>query len=539
MSLKVVAVTDKIDSAIDRMARGMMKYHTNLDYVVCDTHPKRPDAAQLNKFEQEAMNADIIDFAYYRTAEMLINRYPWLADKKKIVQLHNPYCITESDWNQYDIVVANNKEMYERLGSITNSPVEYIGNTIDTDFWAYNPDWQPSNRVIMVANRIESKKGILPVAIACGDAGLHLDLVGAVSSPTYLYDIMQTGAVTFHEKISNEELLALYHKAGIYVLNSVDNYESSSNPLLEAMLTGVPVLARKVGIVPELDNGENMIVHEDDPEDVSALTNLLTDMINDKKKLIEMRDKAWSTAKIRSNRRRAYEYQELYRRVLHPDTKPVSVVVAVCGKPDVTRRNLDAIAKQTYRNIELIVADDGLGKQNRDIVKEFSQFVDFPVRYIQSANLILNQETGQLEKDYGLARARNLATIEATGQIMVYCDQRMIMEPNCIEEFVANIKPRYWLFGDKGAKKSTFIENLSAIYRRDIVIAGMFSERCDRYGALSQETRQRVRYQGIKTEYTETAKATPLGKSGNRNHKREDIIRAKDMLFRMHEAFDG
>jgi glycosyltransferase involved in cell wall biosynthesis len=537
MSLKVVAVTDKVGSAIDRIARGMAKYHTNIDYVVCDVHPKRPDPEQLHRFEVEAANADIIDVQYFRTGALLLNRYPWLATKKRILTHHNPYSLEDGNWDDYDLVVGNNKDIYERLGKVTTAPIEYVGNTVETDFWTFNSEWQPSNRVIMVSARIEAKKGILPIAIACGDAGLHLDLVGSVSDPQYLYDVMQTGAVTFHEKISDEELLALYHRAGIYAFNSVDNYESSGQPLLEAMLTGVPVLARRIGIVPELYNGENMVIHEGDPEDVIGLTNLLTDMINDKKKLVEMHDRGWDSAKTRSNERRAYLYQKLFRRVLSSEPT-VSVVVPVYGRADITRKCLDAIAKQTYKNIELIVADDGLSTENSQAVHDFARFVNFPVRYMQTAHFLVDHATESVGKDYGLARARNAATIEATGSIMVYVDQRMVLDADCIEEFVKHMKPRYWLFGEKGARKREFIENVSAVYRRDVIIAGMFSERCDRYGSLSQETRQRIRYQGLKTEYVETAKATPTGKSSNRTRKRQEIIGAKNMLFKMYEAFD-
>jgi glycosyltransferase involved in cell wall biosynthesis len=537
MSLKVVAVTDKVGSAIDRIARGMAKYHTNIDYVVCDVHPKRPDPEQLHRFEVEAANADIIDVQYFRTGALLLNRYPWLATKKRILTHHNPYSLEDGNWDDYDLVVGNNKDIYERLGKVTTAPIEYVGNTVETDFWTFNSEWQPSNRVIMVSARIEAKKGILPIAIACGDAGLHLDLVGSVSDPQYLYDVMQTGAVTFHEKISDEELLALYHRAGIYAFNSVDNYESSGQPLLEAMLTGVPVLARRIGIVPELYNGENMVIHEGDPEDVIGLTNLLTDMINDKKKLVEMHDRGWDSAKTRSNERRAYLYQKLFRRVLSSEPT-VSVVVPVYGRADITRKCLDAIAKQTYKNIELIVADDGLSTENSQAVHDFARFVNFPVRYMQTAHFLVDHATESVGKDYGLARARNAATIEATGSIMVYVDQRMVLDADCIEEFVKHMKPRYWLFGEKGARKREFIENVSAVYRRDVIIAGMFSERCDRYGSLSQETRQRIRYQGLKTEYIETAKATPTGKSSNRTRKRQEIIGAKNMLFKMYEAFD-
>lgn len=93
--LKVVAVVDKEGTAIDRMARGNGKYNDNLDYKVLAVHPKRPDAQQLAAFEVEAHNADIIDWQYFRTAEMLKGRYPWLKDKKQILTHHNPYSIHE------------------------------------------------------------------------------------------------------------------------------------------------------------------------------------------------------------------------------------------------------------------------------------------------------------------------------------------------------------------------------------------------------------------------------------------------------------
>lgn len=534
--LKILCVVDKEGSAIWRLADGMRKWHTNLDYRVIAAHPKRPSSEQLAEFEKEAQDADIIDFAYFRTAQLLLARYPWLDKKKKICQHHNPYSITESDWNEYDYVVANNHDIYDRLGKITTAPLELIGNTIDTDFWTYGQDWEPNNHVIMVSARIESKKGILPVAIACGDAGLHLDLVGSVSNPSYMEEIMATGCVTFHEKISDEALRDLYHQSTIYVLNSVDNYESSNQGLLEAMITGVPVLSRNVGIAPELNNGENMVTHDSDPEDVGALTELLTDMMNDKKHLGELRDKARQTAKLRSHKRRAYQYQMLYRKVLNGIQRPVSIVVPVCGSPEVTRKCLDAVAKQSYKNIELIVADDGLGQDNKNIVQEFAKFVSFPVGYIRTTKFVLDPETDELRKDYGLARARNIATLTATGEIMVYCDVRQIMDSDCVEQFVAHAKPRYWLFGNKGAAKAVFLENLSAIYRKDIIRMGLFSELGVGYGFQSEYCRKVAKAQGLKTEYCGEAKSNPSGKSGNKNSKWDEIVRSKNDLWQLFDA---
>lgn len=539
--LKVVCLVDKEGTALDRLGKGVFKYHDNLDYRVVAVHPKRPDQDQLRRFQEAAFDADIIDAQYYRTLYKLRDIFPWLKDKKTILTHNNPYAIEEQGWNDVDLNVGNNSYISNRLRVLSSKPVEQIPLTVDTDFWEFqrewpfnvkvssnshyewnNPDVKPA--VIMVANRIEGKKGILPVAIACAELGVKFILVGAISDPAYFYSVQQTGNVEFHEQITDKKLRELYYKSTIHVCNSVDNFESGTLPILEAMLCGVPVLTRSVGHVPDIYNGDNMVLHEGNPDDVEALQNLISSMLADKKRLQELRDNAWNSVKNRTNELRAYAYQKAYRQVLYPDTLPVSVIVPVYDNPEIIRACLDAIANQTYKNIELVVVDDN-APVNIILVQDFAKYVNIPVRYID------NTDKGQVI-DYGLARARNKGAIDATGEVLVFCDQRQIMEPNAVEVFVQSMQPNTWLYGNKGAKKE-FVENFSCIDRQTFINFGMFCERMDAYGGLSQETRERARAQNIVTKYVESAKAIPKGKSHNRGSKKKDIIRMKARLIKM------
>lgn len=544
--LKVVCIVDKEGTALDRLAKGVAKYHDNLNYVVLDIHPKRPDQVQLERFEREAIDADIIDAQYYRSLYMLREKYPWLKDKKTILTHNNPYAIEEQTWNDVQLNVGNNNYITDRLGYITEKPVEHVPLTVDTDFWKFNLEWKFSGEsddrrrhesiekpvIIMVANRIESKKGILEVVKACKDLELKLIVVGSISDGDYFHELLRAGTFEFHEKITDEELRDLYYRSTIHVCNSADNFESGTLPILEAMLCGVPVLARKVGHVPDLYNKENMVINSSPKEDVEAIKNHLFSMLADRKKLLEIREAGWNSAKTRSFERRAYAYQKLYRQVMFPDQKPVSVVVPVYDNPEVIRKCLNTIADQTYQNIELIVADDSLQGESYGLIQELGKFMSIPVRYINCAEVTVGDV--DYVKDYGLARGRNKAIIEATGEIIVFCDQRMIMEPNAIDEFVQHLVPKVWLYGSKGAKKD-FVENFSCVYRRDIINAGMFCERIDAYGGMSQECRTRFKNQGGRTEYVGSALAKPTGKSSNRNRKREDIIKMKNRLSKMYE----
>lgn len=516
--LKVVSVVDKEGTALDRLAKQVAPYHDNLDYYVCDVHPKRPDERQLQNFIDLAQDADIIDYQYFRSAVMLRERFPWLKEKTSVLTHNNPYSYKEDKWEWADANVGNNNEITKGLEEQDSPNVHHIPITLEHSFWEYQREWKPTRSIIMVANRIESKKGVLPVAKAARNLGLKFILVGSISDGEYFRQIMQEGAIEFHEKISDEELRDLYYKSALHICNSVDDFESGTMPILEAMMCGTPVISRNVGHVPDINNGDNIIINEAHPEDVDNIERLIREALADSKNLQSMRQSAWNTAKNFNAERRAYLYQKLYRSLLPGE--PVSIVLPVAGKPEVTRANLAAIAEQTHPNKELIVVDDG-EETSQGIVNVFACTVNFPVRYINN-----------YQADYGLSRARNKAIIEATGDIIVFVDQRMIMEPQAIQVFVNNLTPRKWLYGNKNGKKD-FVENFSCIYKQDIVNAGMFSERMDRYGGISQEIRSRTRMQGITHEYIPDAKATPMGKSSNSNVYKTDIATIKNRLFKM------
>lgn len=515
--LRIISVVDKDGTALDRLAKGVAKYHDNLDYHVIAVHPKRPDPQQLAEFEKLARTADVMDYQYYRTADMLRQRFEWLKDIPSVLTHNNPYAIHERDWNDYDVVVANNKTMQKDLEQITTSRLEHIPLVADPYFWTYKDDYEAPKSVIMVANRIEGKKGILPVAEACKQMGIKMYLVGAISDPDYWQKIMATGVVHFAQQITDEELRELYHKSGIHVCNSVDNFESGTLPILEAIFCGIPVMTRKVGHVPDFANEDNIVINDHDNEDVDHIVDLLSQMFADKKKLQQQRHEAWMSIKDLNFERRAYKYQKLYRELL--GGKLVSVIVPIAGKEDVTRSCLNAIANQGG-NLEIIVIDDGETDQKANI-DEIGKTLNFPIRYIRLGG-----------PGYNLAKARNLAAIEATGDILIFCDQRMIMEKDCILNFIEQLKPKHWMWGNKGSKKD-FVENLSCINREDFMTFGGFNERIDKYGGMSQEARSRARRQLITLEYVDNAKAVPMGKSSNKYTKRLEILEMKSKLWKM------
>ena len=60
----------------------------------------------------------------------------------------------------------------------------------------------------------------------------------------------------------------------------------------------------------------------------------------------------------------------------------VSLIVSVYNKPEILRLVLAACERQSFRNFEVIVGDDGSGPEIRDVVTEAQAAYGFPVRHL-------------------------------------------------------------------------------------------------------------------------------------------------------------
>jgi len=515
--LRVLITTDKESSAIWRMASGVKKYLPHIHIDIIAVHPKRPDQEQLAEFVSLARRADILSFEYFKTYFTLREFYPDLMDKPKVLAHHNPYNLFEEKWQEFDKVIAYNSSMAKKLkGSV------HFQHTIDVENFPFNRDYQDNKTVLMVSSRIESKKGVLPVAQVCQKLGYKFVLVGSISDKEYFDKIMETGCVEFREKVSDEDLLKAYQESSVFACNSIDDFESGTLPNLEAMCVGVPLLTREIGEIPELDNGKNMVVRKGQPDDLEDLEKELKALMENKEKRLDIRENAWTTAKTRDDVRRAREYEKLWYSVLSERTL-VSVIVPTFNRKENLMQIIESVVSQDYPSIELVIADDGSTDGTREFVLGLREKINFPIKYV-------NTETPD---EYNLSTARNLGAIEAVGDILMFCDDRYKMASDCVSKFAEKIDHKKWLYGDKGTGKRSFVENFSCIYRKDFMEAGMFNSTIKTYGFLTQETRERFSRQGIKFIFVNGAKAETISKSKAKYKKKDEIRRSKNVLFKM------
>ena len=110
------------------------------------------------------------------------------------------------------------------------------------------------------------------------------------------------------------------------------------------------------------------------------------------------------------------------------------------------------------------------------------------------------------------------------------------MAPDAVTEFAKHSAKHTWLWGAKDGVVKGFVENFASVRRQDLINGGMFNERMQWYGGMTQEIRSRFdQGRGFEFILTETAKAKGIGRSGSKKSRREDIIKAKLIVNKLYE----
>jgi len=525
--MKVLAVVDKLGSAIWKCATAENNLSKYIDYEIVAVHPKKPSVEQLEEFRIKSFEADLIDFQYWKSGLKLLELFPHLKDKPKILTHHNPYDLELENWWQYfDEVVVKNKTQQEILQNKFNRNPVFIPHTIDLDFYKFQREYPSDDvfKVIMVAARIEPTKGILEVAKACRMTKTHFILVGRISDMNYMQEVVHAAGdyIDTRLDISEEDLRQAYYDANILINNSKDGFESGTMPHLEGMACGVPVLTRNVGLVPDIYKEGNMLVRKGDKENVEEIASCITELRNDRERRLRMREDGFKAIIDRDNEYSALRYYKLYQAVMNARVPLVSVIIPTYNRSEVLAVSLTSLLRQTYKNIEVVIVDDGSTDNTADIINTFREETSLVIKYIK-----------QDKNGYGLARARNTGVMEAAGEVLVILDDRFALEKDAVEKLVSRLVLNTWVFGDKGANKDSFVENFSCIYKKDLAKIGMFNERINVYGGMTRELTCKMRYTNLKAVYCPEAKARVLVDSKSRYTKKPDIIKAKLLLYKL------
>ena len=109
----------------------------------------------------------------------------------------------------------------------------------------------------------------------------------------------------------------------------------------------------------------------------------------------------------------------------------VSIVLPTYNGAKYIRQSIDSCLNQTYKNIELIIVDDGSTDETLEIIKSYQ---DKRIKYIGH------------EKNMGLPNALNTGFANATGEYLTWTSDDNYYAGEAIEKMVSFLKNKNYLF---------------------------------------------------------------------------------------------
>lgn len=531
--MKVLIVDDIKTWAIGALTDGIMRYASDrIEFINISAHPRdymqaAMEIKQLLKHEK----IDLWHCMYWNSGEQLMTVVPELRNIPKVLSHHNHNSLTKGDWRRYNAVVAPTRWSEEELKK-SHTNVVFIPYGIDLDVFSYLPDYPyTKEKTIGYIGRVMPHKNLAKISEAATKLDYKVVGSGYIDDPRY-WETVDKSHLEFNGGVGRQGMMPkqykdqIYRRMQVFCMYSTGENETGTLPLLEAMARGIPVMATAQGMARDLIiDGENGIIFTEENFESKLKT-----LMEDEKLRQRLRVSAWETIKNYTEERMARDYVKLYYKIVSQNKKTVSVVIPTFNRADTLVRMLASIEASEYPAKEIIVSDDGSTDHTALAVREFKKQARTPIRYIR---------TSEDESYYGLARARNIGAVESVGDILLFMDDRYTIEPDAIGKIAESSMPNVFCFGKKIIRgklstKNVFMENFAWINRKDFFKAGMFNERINKYGGLSQETRDRFKLQGFSLNQVKSVVASEIKGSSKKARKRNEIWRMKLLIHKMY-----
>ena len=162
----------------------------------------------------------------------------------------------------------------------------------------------------------------------------------------------------------------------------------------------------------------------------------------------------------------------------------ISVIVTTYNRPDALTAVVEACFAQDDTNFEIIIADDGSTNNTRDCVAALQARAPVPLRHVW-----------QPDDGFRAARVRNLGTLAATGDYIVFLDGDCIPARNFVSQHRKLARPGYLVSGSRVL--------LSEEYTRELLQGHLDLHR------LSVGARLRLRLAGHLNKFLQTVLVLP------------------------------
>lgn len=531
--MKVLITPDVEGWAIGNLTDAIIRHNRNrFNFTKICVHPRGITENYLELADAiQNKGIDLWHAQYWNSAIQLMDTVKGLNDIPSLLTHHNHHCLEKQDWNKFTLLNEMTDWGVDKLKEKHPNVVK-IPHGIDLDRYEYN-DRYIAKKTVGYIGRVVPWKHLKEICEAANK--LHYKVIGSgyIDKADY-WDTIDKTNLEFNGGIGRNQMApagfkdSLYDKMAVFVMYSTGEKESGTLPLLEAMAKGVPVMATKQGMARDLiKDGKNGIIFDE-----NNFEKKLKDLMENQELREKIRKNAWQTIKLYSEEKMARNYAKAYYKTVFGSEKIVSVVIPTNNRSHILWDIIKSIDEQDYKAKEIIIVNDNpKDKSAKQICSEIKNNIFTPVIYL---------ETDSEEDEYGLAKARNLGAIESLGDILLFLDDRYALEKDALGNIVKNSSEKTFICGQKIIKgklsnKKDFVENFAWINRKDFFNAGMFNERINVYGGMSQEVRTRFDSQSFTLKQDTNVKCQQLIDSKSGKIRKDSIWKAKFLLNKMYD----
>jgi len=132
-------------------------------------------------------------------------------------------------------------------------------------------------------------------------------------------------------------------------------------------------------------------------------------------------------------------------------TELISLIVSTYNRPDALGAVLRSLSRQTEKNFEIVIADDGSGPQTRDVIKSWIPKVGVPLKHVW-----------QEDRGFRLAEIRNRAIRASAGDYLIFLDGDCVARPDFIAAHRDLAEPGWFVGGNRVLLSQELTEEILA-----------------------------------------------------------------------------
>jgi glycosyltransferase involved in cell wall biosynthesis len=322
--MNILIVRDVGGWAIGNLTDSIKKHLGNrFNIKIVDVHPREvlKGSLDVQTAFHKLENIDLINYHYWNSAVQLIKLVPKLKLIPSILSHWNHESLEKKEWKDFDYLTHPTKYGLELLKK-KHQNVKYIPMGIDLDRYSYIQDYPPKEIRIGYIGRIAPWKRLHLICKVSQELGYKVIGSGYIDKPDYWYNYVEhyikDGVLEWVGGMGRQNMTPsiqkdnIYKKMTVFVMASEGEYESGPLPAQEAMARGIPVLTTKKGTMKDrIEDGINGVFFDD-----KNFKEKLKELVENEKWRMEIRKKAWETAKGFPEEKMALEFGKLYYQVL-------------------------------------------------------------------------------------------------------------------------------------------------------------------------------------------------------------------------------